>query len=170
MKKLLLSLFSIAVFFSAANHAYACQIVSADDGWFSVSSGAKALSLNGFSGDLIMDYAKAGNTEWRMKKQKTERWDVLFNRIKNGLGTLDYKSTSDSVVVNCGQDIFSGTGISNLEDVVIADSNNSELFYENDDVSDVADDSTAPVPEPATLFLLGSGILGLAGFGRKKQK
>ncbi len=37
-------------------------------------------------------------------------------------------------------------------------------------VSGPKGNDVSPVPEPATLILLGSGLVGLAAFGRKKFK
>ncbi|MBN2418041.1 MAG: PEP-CTERM sorting domain-containing protein [Deltaproteobacteria bacterium] len=39
-----------------------------------------------------------------------------------------------------------------------------------DSVSHWSEAGTAPVPEPATMLLLGSGLIGLAGFRRKLKK
>jgi len=43
-------------------------------------------------------------------------------------------------------------------------------FYAIDDVTFGELTSAAPVPEPSTILLLGSGLLGLAWYGRKRKK
>ena len=57
----------------------------------------------------------------------------------------------------------------NLTDLGIVLDSNWRIGYSAYCANDVIS-GTNPVPEPATLFLIGSGLLGLTGFRRNKSK
>jgi hypothetical protein len=77
-------------------------------------------------------------------------WSPITNIATDTTGTPPY-----------GMDFFGFTA-TGLDTLAFA-SYNVPGYYYLDDVS-----VTAAVPEPATMLLLGSGLIGLAGYGRKK--
>ncbi len=74
-------------------------------------------------------------------------WDVkmLSNRYMDALGN----ATIDAGYLLSNYSIVNMNGVQNIL---------------------VQNSSSAPVPEPATMVLLGAGLLGLAGVGRKKRR
>ena len=60
------------------------------------------------------------------------------------------------------QALTAGTSPVNLSNIILLDSNLSDIPF------NTSNGSVSSVPEPSTILLLGSGLIGLVGYGRKK--
>lgn len=118
----------------------------------------------------------AGGTGWGGSANEAARWNTFLNEFGLGFGTY-YNGIQGNIAIDNDHEIFAGVdhlyqnnGNTTLD--IVANDSLAQVLVElnGQGLYAVYDNTTAPVPEPATMLLLGTGILGFIGTRRKGKK
>ena len=167
MKKLLLFLCAIGLAFGLVSPAAADMLVSDTDPpdtdtnpqWLTPSDPATEEvwleGLLGFGADVYY-YGKDEDLVWNdgVWTYGNPSLDWTIAVLKYGVGTPDITNPDHWAIWDDGDHMVDFGDISGLPDL--------------ESLSHITYFGTASVPEPATMLLLGSGLIGLGIFGRKK--
>ncbi len=161
--------------------------------------GQAATSGNQQPGDIALDFDNDNSFDWAIRFWSSgfsvinvSAWDNVYYsqhsasnpwRADSGTVVDETSYTHDIVYNSAARDAHGNDLDSNiLEGWVSASAFGLTEFGEDffveanwtmqcgNDFANVTSTGVAPVPEPATLLMLSAGLIGLAGYGRRKRK